>query len=69
MIQIHLESLQGWSIHHLGNLFQFLTTLTVKDFPYIQPKSTLLEFEAISSFSVTTDPTKESVTFFPVAPL
>ena len=28
-----LESLQGWDINHItGNLFQCLTTLTVKDF-------------------------------------
>jgi len=37
-------------------------------FPYIQPKSTLLKLETISTCSITTDSTKESISF-PVAPL
>jgi len=60
----------------LGNLCQCFTTLIVKKttkqeqlFPYIQFKSPLLKFEAISPCLVTTDPAKESVLFFPVAPL
>ena len=33
LIQPHLASLQGQGINHIsGNLFQWLTTLTVKDF-------------------------------------
>ena len=38
-------------------------------FPYIQRKSTLFNLEAISPSSITTDSAKETVSFFPVAPL
>ena len=38
-------------------------------FPCIQPKSAFPELEATSPFSVTTAPAKESVLFFPEAPL
>ena len=38
-------------------------------FPFIQLKSTLFKPESISPCSVTTDSAKESVPFFPVAPL
>ena len=38
-------------------------------FPFIQPESPLFELEAISPCSVTTGPARESVPFFPVAPL
>ena len=52
----------------LSNLFQCLTTLYCKKpFPYILSKSTLFYFEIVSA-STTTDPAKESVPFFPVAP-
>ena len=37
-------------------------------FPYIQPKSATFEFETISPCPTITDPAKESVPFFPVAP-
>ena len=38
-------------------------------FPYLQPKFTLPELGTLSPCSVTTDPAKEPVPFFPAAPL
>ena len=38
-------------------------------FPYISSKSTLFDLETLSPCSITTDPAKESVPFFPIAPL
>jgi len=43
-------SMDRTSTTSLGNMFQYLSTLTVEDFfPYIQPKSTLPELETIST--------------------
>jgi len=70
-----LESLQGQDIHHLSR--QPVPMLhhphCKRLFPYIQPKSPLFNLqwfqgETISPDAITTDPSKESVPFFLVAP-
>ena len=52
-----------------ANLFQYVTTPIVRLLLYIQPKSTLFKFETISLCSITIDPAKASVSFFPASPL
>jgi len=68
LVQPGLECLHGWGTHQIPhNLFQCLTTLTVKDFSlYSNPLSKL---ETTFLPPVTTDPSKEPVPFFPLAPL
>ena len=70
LIQPHLESLQGHSpgTHHIsGQPVPVPHHPHCKRlFPYVQSKSTLFELEAISPCSITTNPAKESVPFFPV---
>ena len=48
LIHPHLESFQRWGINNTsGNLFQYLTTLSLEVFfSYIQPKSPLFKFES-----------------------
>jgi len=65
LIQPYLESLQGRGINHITG-----QPVTVpyhshcrRFFPYIQPKSTLFELEAIFPCSITTDPAKQSPSF------
>ena len=69
LIQPSLESLQGQGINHIsGQRVPVHHHCHCKRlFLYIQPKSTFFELETISSCSK--DPAKESVLFFPVAPL
>ena len=52
----------------LGNLLLCLTTLAVKDF-LISKLNLPSKFETSSSCSITTNPAKESVPFFPIASL
>ena len=63
-------SRDGESITSPGNLFQCLTTLIVKDF-FLLSNLNLpsLSLKKISPCSLSTDSAKESVSFFPVAPL
>ena len=67
-VQPDLECLQRWASTSLGNLFQCLTSLTVKNFLIITSLN-LFQFETISPCPITTDPAEESVPFFLVAPL
>ena len=53
----------------LGNLFQRVTNLAEKDFPYIQHKSILIYIETIFPHPIRTDLTKESVSSLSVASL
>ena len=71
LIQPGLESLQGWGINHISGQPVLVPhhPHCKSLFSYIQPKSTLLKFKAVSPCSITRDPAKESVLFFPVAPL
>ena len=52
----------------LGNLFQCLTTLIVKDFFLISNLNLPSKFETIYPCPITTDPAKESVSFL-IAPV
>ena len=70
LIQPHLESPQGRSMHHVSG-----QPVPVPHHPHckilfshIQPKSTFFELEAICPCSVTTNSAKESIPFFSVAP-
>jgi len=71
LVQPGLASLQGWGIHHIsGKLAQLPRHSYHKQLlPYIQYKSSLFKLETIFPFPITTGPAKESVPFFPVAPL
>ena len=51
--------MDGASTASLGSLFQHLTTLTVKNFPNIQPKSSLLQLKTISPCPDVIHPLKE----------
>ena len=66
-IQLDLECLQRWGIHHLSGqpvpLPHYKRLL-----PYIQPKS-LFQLETISPSPLITDPAKELFMFFLVAPV
>ena len=64
-------SLQGLDIHNIfGQPVPVLHHPYCKSlFPCIQPIAILFKFKTISPFSVITDTTKESVSYFPVAPL
>ena len=71
LIQPHFENLQGWGINHISR-----QPVPVPHhphckrlFPYIQAKPALFKLEAIFPCCITTDPAKETVHFFPVAPL
>ena len=62
-------SKDGASTTSLGNLFQCFITIIVKYFfSYIQSFISLFYFEIISPCLITTDPAKESVPFFLLAP-
>ena len=71
LIQPCLENLQGWGINHISRQSVSVPQCPhcKTHFPYIQPKSILFNLEITSLCSITTDPAKESVLFFPVAPI
>ena len=70
-IQPYTEHHQGWGIHHLSGQ----PVLVPRDpdgkklLLYIQPISPLFLSETTSLCRITTDPAKESVPLFPIAPL
>lgn len=70
-LSIQLSSLilnaskDGTPIASLGNVFQCLTTLTVKYFLLISNLNFPFYLETISPHSITTDPAKVSIPFFP----
>jgi len=62
-------SRDGASTTSLGNLYQCLTIPNSKEFLlYIQSKSTLFQFEAITPCPITTGPCKRSLSSLLVAP-
>ena len=69
-IQSDLKCLQEWDIHHFsGQPVPVPLQLYCKKFlPYILSKSLPFKFETISPCPVTTQPAKESVPFFFIAP-
>ena len=73
LIQPHLEGLQRWFINDITRqpipVPLCPHSKKKKKIPYIQPKSTHFEFEAISLCLIITGPAKESVSFFPVVPI